>query len=140
MNREYHQLFVDPAGPNQIKNQDEWTNPILIPAKQWIQERMTTYQSLAVKLSLKNVQKIRKRHTNSIYEDQHIDGDEDSSKFQRRSSRVRKSVDTFILFDVNTQKSNPNTQMDDSDEREDSFALKNHHQSMKGENCQISSP
>ena len=52
--------------------------------------------------------------------------------FQRRSSRVRKSVETFILSDVNAQKSNPNAQMDDSDEREDSFALKNHHQSMTG--------
>ena len=29
----------------------------------------------------------------------------DSSKFQRRSSRARKSVDTFILSDVNTRKS-----------------------------------
>ena len=47
----------------------------------------------------------------------------DLSKSQRRSSRVQKTVDTFILFDVNTQKSNPNTQMDDSHERGDSFAL-----------------
>ena len=50
--------------------------------------------------------KIRKRHINSIYEDQHINGDEmliDSSKSERRSTRVRKTVDTFILSDLNTE-------------------------------------
>ena len=47
----------------------------------------------------------------------------DSSKFQRRSSRARKSVDTFILSYVNTQKSNHNAQIDVSDEREDSIVL-----------------
>ena len=37
--------------------------------------------------------------------------------------RVRKTEDPFILSYVNTHKSKPNTQMDDSDERGDSFAL-----------------
>ena len=46
----------------------------------------------------------------------------DSSRFQRRSSRVRKTVDTSILSDVNTQKSNP--QMDDSDENCQNFAAR----------------
>ena len=36
---------------------------------------------------------------------------------------TRKRVDTFILSDVNTQKSNPKAQIDVSDEREDSIAL-----------------
>jgi len=62
----------------------------------------------------------------------------DSSKFQRRSSRVRKTVDTFILS-VNTQKSNPNAQMDDSDERWDSFALEKSPSVDESEKCQISS-
>ena len=40
-----------------------------------------------------------------------------------RSSRARKSVDTFILPDVNTWKSNHNAQIDVSDERENSITL-----------------
>ena len=55
----------------------------------------------------------------------------DSSKFQRRSSRARKSVDSVILSDENTQNWNHNAQIDVSDERGDSIVLKNHHQSMK---------
>jgi len=55
---------------------------------------MTTYQSLAVKLSLKSVQ---------------------------IQTPLIKTVDTFISSDVNTQ--NHNTQMHDSDEGWDSFAL-----------------
>ena len=69
--------------------------------------------------------KRRKHDINSVYEDQHSNGDEmpiDSSKSQRRSSRVRKTTDTFILSDVNTQKLKSKTQVDDSDEHGDSFA------------------
>ena len=64
----------------------------------------------------------------------------DSSKFKCRSSRVRKTVDILILSDVNTQKSNPNAQMDVSNERGDSFALENYHKPMKGKTCQVSCP
>ena len=96
---------------------------------------MTTYQSLAVKVRLKTF-KIRKRHVNSVYEDQHINVDEmpiDSSKSQRHSSRVRKTTDTFILSDVNTQKAKLKTQVDDSDEHGTlSRELKNQQKSMKG--------
>ena len=56
----------------------------------------------------------------------------DSSKSERRSSRSRKSVDAFILSDVNTRKSNHKAQVDVSDNRGDSIALKNHHQSIQG--------
>ena len=47
----------------------------------------------------------------------------DSSKSKGRSSRSRKSVDAFILSDVNTRKSNHNAQVDVSDNRGDSIAL-----------------
>ena len=66
----------------------------------------------------KKCSKRRKRDINSVYEDQHGNGDEmpiDSSKSQRHSSRVRKTTDTFILS-VNTKKSKPKTLTDDSDE------------------------
>ena len=49
----------------------------------------------------------------------------DSSKSKRRSSRSRKSVDTFILSDVNTRKSNHNYQVDISDYCGDYIALEN---------------
>ena len=39
--------------------------------------------------------KIGERHINSAHKGQHINGDE-MPKFQRRSSRVRKTEDTFI--------------------------------------------
>jgi len=55
----------------------------------------------------------------------------DSSMFQRLSSRVRKIADTFILSDINTQKSNQKAQMV-SDEHWNFLSLKTHHQSMKG--------
>ena len=58
----------------------------------------------------------------------------DSSKSQRLTSRVwEKTVDTFILSDVNAQKSNPNTQMDDLPMSMGTRSpLKNQHQSIKG--------
>ena len=60
----------------------------------------------------------------------------DSSKFQRQSSRLRISVDAVILSDVNERKSNQNAQID----RSVAILLpnKNHHQSLKAKNCQIS--
>ena len=48
----------------------------------------------------------------------------DSSKSTRRSSRSRKSVDAFILSDINTRKSDHKAQVNVSDNREDSIVPK----------------
>ena len=116
-------ICEDPAEQNQIQSQDELTNPNHSNAMDTIENDFVSIlgsESVAKKCS-----KRRKRDINSVYEDQHSNGEEmpiDSSKSQRHSSRVRKTVDTFILSDVNTQKSKPKTQVDDSDEHGDSFA------------------
>ena len=116
-------ICEDPAEQNQTRSQDELTNPNHSNAMDTIENDFVSIlgsESVAKKCS-----KRRKRDINSVYEDQHSNGEEmpiDSSKSQRHSSRVRKTVDTFILSDVNTQKSKPTTQVDDSDEHGDSFA------------------
>jgi hypothetical protein len=68
-----------------------------------------------------------KRRINEVYEHQSIIGDEmptDSSKSTRRSSRSRKSVDAFVLSDINSRKSNHKAQVDVSDNRGDSIVPK----------------
>ena len=67
----------------------------------------------------------------------YADTDTDSSKFQRRPSCARKSVDTFILSDVNAQKSKPTTLIHVSDKRGDLFAPENHQQSHEKEQSLI---
>ena len=61
-----------------------------------------------------------KIHIKAVYEHQSIIGDVmpiDSSKTKHQSSQSRKLVDSFILSDVNTRKSNHNAQVDVSDNR-----------------------
>ena len=115
MNRLYHQLFmrIQPTDQNQIQSQDELTNTN--PSK-----TMDTSEndniSIGSECVAKKRSKIRKR-IKSVYEDQHINGDEmpiDSSKSQRRPLRELKTVDTLS-------------------------PLKNHHQSMKGKKSNLQS-
>ena len=115
-------ISEDAAEENQTQSQDELTNPN--PSNTMDTSENDNVSILGSESVAKKHSKTRKRDINSVYEDQHINGDEmpiDSSKSQRRSSRVRKTTDTFILSDVNTQKSKPKTQVDDSDEHGDSF-------------------
>ena len=86
---------MDTADQNQIQSQDELTNPN--PSNTMDTRENDNVSILGSEGVAKKRSKIRKSHINSVYEDQHINGDEmiDSSKSQRRSSRVRKTVDTY---------------------------------------------
>ena len=91
-------ICEDPAEQRKYRAMMSWQ--ILIPAIQSKEVRMTTYQSKVVNVLLKSDQKRKTSCYNTIYEDQHINDDEmpiASSKFQRFSSRVRKTIDTLIL-------------------------------------------
>jgi len=99
-------ISEDAAEENQTQSQDEVTNPN--PSNTMDTSENDNVSILGSESVAKKHSKTRKRDINSVYEDQHINGDEmpiDSSKSQRRSSRVRKTTDTFILSAVNTQKS-----------------------------------
>ena len=114
MNRLYQQLFVRIQSTKIKYGDDELANPHRSQAI----ERMTTYKSKTVKVLLKRDKKGKTAYLLSLR----------GSMFPwrrnaERSSRAWKSVDTFILPDVNTWKSNHNAQINDSDQRGDSIAV-----------------
>ena len=94
-------ICEDPADQNHIQSQDDLTNPN--PSETIETSENDNESILGSECVAKNRLGNGKRHIDTVYEDPCINGDKmqiDSSKFQRRSSRVRKTVDTFILSDV----------------------------------------